>query len=236
MRRFPIWNAEHTRVVRFYGVAQEITGRKNAEEALRLSEERYRIVTEVISDYAFVCTVGENEEVIIEWITEDSFSRLTGHPKGDWGQPFKLYHPDDVERAREDTKLAVRGEITQAEYRIVTAQGETRWVNLRRYPVWDEQHQRVKQFYGVAQDITERKQIEANEREQRKLTEALLDTSDALNSTLDLEEVLDRILANLELVAPQSIGSILLIESGIARVVRASKGDVIRGWERIQIR
>lgn len=231
MRRFPIWDAEHKRVIRFYGVAQEVTRRKNAEEALRLSEERYRIVTGVISDYAFLCTIDDHENAIIEWITEDSFSRLTGHPKGKWGEPFELYHPDDVERAREDTKRVIRGEVTQAEYRIVTLQGETRWVNLRRYPVWDDQHERVTQFYGVAQDITERKQIEANEREQRKLTEALLDTAGALNSTLDLEEVLDRILANLELVAPQSIGSILLIESGMARVVRASRNNR-EGWER----
>jgi PAS domain S-box-containing protein len=223
MRRFPIWDAEHTRVVRFYGVAQEITARKVAEEALRLSEERYRIVTEVISDYAFVCTVDVNHNVKIEWITEDSFSRLTGYPKGNWGTAFSLYHPDDVELAKADTKRAAMGETTQREYRIITRSGEIRWVNLRRYPVWDDQHERVTHFYGVAQDITERKRVEAAEREQRRLTLALLDIADALNSTLDLEEVLDRILTNLERIATHNMGSILLIESGMARVVRASK-------------
>ncbi len=226
MRRFPIWDAEHKRVIRFYGVAQEITARKKAEEALRLSEERYRIVTEVITDYAFLCTVDLNKNVTIEWITEDSFSRITGYPKGEWGEAFSLYHPDDVELARADTKRAVSGEITQGEYRIITMNHEIRWVNLRRYPVWDAQHERVTHFYGVAQDITERKRIEAKEHEQRKLTEALLDIADALNSTLDLEEVLDRILANLERVTTYNMGSILLIESGIARVVRASKSNI----------
>jgi len=232
MRRFPIWDDEHKRVIRFYGVAQEITARKAAEEALRLSEERYRIVTGVISDYAFLCTVDENGNVGIEWITEDSFDRLTGYPKGEWGEAFGLYHPDDVELAKEDTKRTIQGEATQREYRIITMNDEIRWVNLRRYPVWDSQQQRVTQFYGVAQDITERKQIEANEREQRQLAEALLDTADALNSTLDLEEVLDRILANLEKVAPNSIGSILLIDSGVARVVRASRNS-IPNWESV---
>ncbi|MEP6985496.1 MAG: GAF domain-containing protein, partial [Chloroflexota bacterium] len=231
MRRFPIWDAEHKRVVRFYGVAQEITARKKVEEALRLSEERYRIVTGVITDYAFLCTVDENQTVKIEWITEDSFSRLTGYPKGVWGEPFMLYHPEDVQLAREDTTRTLMGEITQSEYRIMTLSGAIRWVNLRRYPVWDGQHERIIQFYGVAQDITERKQIEATEREQRKMTEALLDIADALNSTLDLEEVLDRILANLERVAPRNIGSIFLIESDVARVVRVSKSN-IPGWEK----
>lgn len=230
MRRFPIWDAEHKRVIRFYGVAQEITARKKAEEALRLSEERYRIVTEVITDYAFLCSVDENRNVKIEWITEDSFSRITGYPKGEWGEAFSLYHPDDVELARADTKRAVSGEVTQGEYRIITMSGEIRWVNLRRYPLWDAQHEHVTHFYGVAQDITERKRIEANEYEQRKLTEALLDTADALNSTLDLEEVLDRILANLERVAPHNVGSIFLIESGMARIVRVSKSN-IQDWE-----
>jgi PAS domain S-box-containing protein len=66
------------------------------------------------------------------------------------------------------------------------------------------------------------------ERAQRLLAEALRDTAAALNSTLDLDEVLERILANVERVLPHDAANLMLIENGEARVV-ASRGFAERG-------
>jgi PAS domain S-box-containing protein len=75
----------------------------------------------------------------------------------------------------------------------------------------------------VSRDITERKRIEAAEREQRLLAEALRDTSAAINSTLNLPEILDRILEYIERVLPYDSASIMLIEGGqVARVVHGT--------------
>jgi signal transduction histidine kinase len=76
-------------------------------------------------------------------------------------------------------------------------------------------------------DISERKRIERSEREQRSLAEALRDISSALSSTLDYEEVLDRILENIARVAAFDTAHILLVENGTARMVRW------RGYDRI---
>ncbi|MBN1994899.1 MAG: GAF domain-containing protein [Anaerolineae bacterium] len=65
----------------------------------------------------------------------------------------------------------------------------------------------------------ERKRVETAEREQRELAEALRDIIAALNSTLDLEEVLNRILNNVGRVVPHDTANIMLIESGLAYVV-----------------
>jgi PAS domain S-box-containing protein len=65
----------------------------------------------------------------------------------------------------------------------------------------------------------ERKRVETAEREQRQLAEALRDIIAALNSTLDLQEVLDRILTNVGRVVPHHTANIMLIESGLAHVV-----------------
>jgi PAS domain S-box-containing protein len=73
----------------------------------------------------------------------------------------------------------------------------------------------------LAQEIEERKQAEAAEREQRTLAEALRDTIAVLNSTLELEEVLDRILDNVGQVVPHDAAAITLLEKGVARVVRS---------------
>ncbi|MBN1312551.1 MAG: GAF domain-containing protein [Anaerolineae bacterium] len=73
----------------------------------------------------------------------------------------------------------------------------------------------------VAQDTIDRDRAEAAERERRALAEVLRDTAEALNSILDFEEVLDRILVNIRRVVPSEAAYVLLIEGGIARVVRS---------------
>lgn len=72
-------------------------------------------------------------------------------------------------------------------------------------------------------EVIERKKAELAEREQRALAEALSDTAARLNSTLDLDQLLDLILANIEQVAPHDAAQILLVEQGVARVVRQRK-------------
>jgi PAS domain S-box-containing protein len=66
---------------------------------------------------------------------------------------------------------------------------------------------------SVHTDITERKLAEAIQREQRILDEALRDTAVALPSTLDLDEVLDRILVNIGRVVPHDSAQIWLIDT-----------------------
>jgi GAF domain-containing protein len=73
---------------------------------------------------------------------------------------------------------------------------------------------------GALGAFLSRQRIEAAEREQRALAEALRDTAAVLNSTLDLDEVLDRILADVGHVVPHDSANIMLIEAGVARVVR----------------
>lgn len=79
---------------------------------------------------------------------------------------------------------------------------------------------------GTAADILGasvwRDWVQRAEREQRVLAEALRDAASALNSTLDLDEVLDRVLDNARRVipVPYDMANILLVEDGIARIFR----------------
>ena len=76
-------------------------------------------------------------------------------------------------------------------------------------------------FMGISRDITEQKRIEAAEREQRTLAEALRDTAESLTSTLDPQEVLERILTNIGHVVPHDAADIMLVENGNVRFVRS---------------
>lgn len=73
---------------------------------------------------------------------------------------------------------------------------------------------------GQLATAIERLRTERAEREQRILAEALRDIASVLNSTLDFNTVLDRILDNIERVVPSETAMIMLVQNGVARPIR----------------
>jgi PAS domain S-box-containing protein len=128
---------------------------------LQRSQERYRIISELTSDYAYAYRVEPDGKLVLEWLT-DSYRRITGYETNeiDPYNPYQVYAPEERERAQADIQVVLQGKTVHAEYRIITKQGEERWLRISRHPVWDEGENRVVLFYGVAQDITERKRAE----------------------------------------------------------------------------
>jgi PAS domain S-box-containing protein len=172
---------------------RDITFRKQAEEALRQSEERYRLISELISDYATVTDIAPDGTPTLQWLTTDSFSRLTGYSaeevqgKNQSEALYKLIHPEDEAAVREDIVKTSQGEITRSEYRIFTKSGDIRWLNVHRYPVWDEHHQRVVRFYGSGTDITERKRAEEKLRASEERLRLITDNMHDMVSMVDKE-------------------------------------------------
>jgi len=72
----------------------------------------------------------------------------------------------------------------------------------------------------LKQEINERKQVEATEREQRTLAEALRDTAAVINSTLEPDQVPDRILSEIGRVVPHSTANIIMVQGETATIVR----------------
>lgn len=151
---------EQALLARNRALEAEISARREMEEALQRSEERYRVISDMIWDYAFAYDVEPDGSLKQLWITDESFTRLTGFQWQEIGVSYTLYHPDDRARAQRDVENALRGQETSGEYRIVTRSGEVRWLHLRRRPLWDDRRERVVRLYGAAQDITERKEAE----------------------------------------------------------------------------
>lgn len=148
------------KLVRISGVARDITARKEAEAALRLSEERYRTLVESISDYAFSYRVEPDGSLVIEWMTEESFTHVTGYRSGEVTGTMLPVHPDDMPLVQDQMERTLRDEPTESEHRIITKSGEIRWIHIVRKPIWDERQGRVVRYYAVAQDVTERKLAE----------------------------------------------------------------------------
>lgn len=194
----------------------------NARQArLMQSEDRYRIISELISDFALAVRVNPDGSLINEWTTA-SITRASGLSMQEFQSmdPFSRYHPEDAGRLMADMQRVLKGEIVQGEYRAFKKNGDVFWLRMYRQPVWDEKEQRVVRYYSVVQDITDRKRAELAEQEQRLFAEKLNEICTLLGSTLNLNEVLNRILDAINLVIPSDGTGIMLIEGDTAWVVR----------------
>jgi two-component system cell cycle sensor histidine kinase/response regulator CckA len=132
-----------------------------AMEALRQSEERYRLVSEITSDYAYSLSVEPSGSLTCEWITEP-FTRIAGFSASQINSAgwASLYHPEDLLVAERRRQILLSNRSDSSEVRIVTKDGEVRWVRDYGRPMWNENQQRVVRIYGAAQDITAQKQLE----------------------------------------------------------------------------
>ncbi|MGH9755968.1 MAG: PAS domain-containing sensor histidine kinase, partial [Blastocatellia bacterium] len=141
--------------------------RSQAEAALRHSEERYRAVSELTSDYVYEYGVATNGQLTLEEVTA-AFIRITGfspeesRERSEWQS--HIFSEDRFIAERRLQRL-LAGEEDVSEYRIVTRNGETRWLRDYGRAVWDEAAGRVTRIYGAVEDITERKLAEERLRE-----------------------------------------------------------------------
>lgn len=125
--------------------------------ALSESEKRFRIISELSSDYAYAFTIAPDGQPIGRWVTE-SLRHLTGYTAAEIerrGGGMALVHPDDLALVLQRLQRLVGNEADTSEYRIQTKDGRVRWVRDRGLPVWDETQHRVVEIYGAARDITD---------------------------------------------------------------------------------
>jgi PAS domain S-box-containing protein len=159
-----------------------------------------------------------------EWLrVNDRFCDLLGYTRDELLKLSftDITHPDDVEKSREIHRQLFYGDhqMLSLEKRFFRKDGSLIWVNVTLAIV------RAPDGTGLysitlVEDITERKQIEITEQQQRTLAEALRDSAVALHSTLDVSQVLDGILACVERVVPHNTSTIMLIQGDEAHVVR----------------
>ncbi len=133
----------------------DISDRREAEEALRESEERYRSLVENLNDIVFSTDLEGRITYIspaIERKSKFSIAEIIGR------RFTEFIHPDDLLRVAARYAQVMKGDLKTAEYRLVTKDGDSFHVLSNSRPLY--QNGQLIGLTGLITDVTERKQTE----------------------------------------------------------------------------
>jgi two-component system, cell cycle sensor histidine kinase and response regulator CckA len=135
-----------------------ITERKRAEEALRQSEERFRLVALVTNDVLWDWDLAKGRVSWTEGLRAWGYDPADASRHDGWWR--ERVHPDDLAAAETDLHQAIEaGQSWSAEYRFCRADGTFAHVYDRGYVMRDEAGRAVR-MTGAMMDISERRRLE----------------------------------------------------------------------------
>lgn len=161
-------------------LAKRNTELLNENRAREQSEERYRIVSELMSDLIYVYEVDEEGSMHLTWYT----GRLSKEffPQRQQ-RHFRLWRPivhkDDIHILDRRMKSLLNNKNSVDEFRVIDADQNTRWIRVYGRPMYDHKQKRVTRITVAAQDITETRDAQNGLDQQRiRLRQALDSMSD----------------------------------------------------------
>ncbi|MCG8572959.1 MAG: PAS domain-containing protein [Spirochaetes bacterium] len=144
----------------------DITELKETENILKqkikVIETKYQVISELVVNFEYAYQVRENNQLESLWV-EGSFEQLTEYTqselkqKGGWEA---LIHPHDISTAFQQLNQLLAGKSATVEYRILTKNGQIRWMRDYAYPVYEKNNNGVDKIIGAVQDITILKTLE----------------------------------------------------------------------------
>jgi len=171
-------------------LSENITQRKQVEEALRNSEREFRTIIEAIP--AFV--VSALPDGSVDFLSQ-SLLDYTGVSREQWlGWGWReLAHPEDADRAVNKWQMALAaGEPMEVEVRYRRTDGKYRWYLGHQVPLRDKNGKIVK-WYGTLHDIEDRKRAEAALRKSEERNRSLLQVNNAIITNLTEQTLLHSI-------------------------------------------
>jgi PAS domain S-box-containing protein len=167
VRGLPVRNAEGT-ITAWYLLLTDIDDRKKAEEALQSNERNLSLIINAIPTYIHVLRTDGSVLYVNQAVLDYTGLTLEDVQKEDYRARF--FHPEDVQRLREQRREALTRAVPfENEQRVLGKDGRYRWFLVRYNPLLDEQG-RIDRWYVAAFDIEDRKRAE----QELKRSEAFL--------------------------------------------------------------
>jgi len=212
-------------LVGYRGADTDVTERKRAEEELRKSEERLRLVLEANSEGVWDWNIRTGDAYF-----SPRYSGMLGYTPEEFAKSYAswkdLVHPDDFERVNKAHADHIHGSKEFCvELRMRKKSGEWCWILSRGTVVERDAEGGAIRMVGTHVDITERKQTEEELRQhQERLEELVRERTTDLTVARDQAEVANRakseFLANMSHELRTPLNSIL----GIAQLMERDAG------------
>ena len=191
----------------FQAVIQDISPRKQSEEALRASEEKYRSLIDHIPDV--VWTANANREMVYIGGNAEKVVGFSAAELSDEGDRLWLerIHPDDLERVTKAyDALFVRKEKFDVEYRFLRKDNQWIWLQDRAFTTRMRKGEMCAD--GIFLDITNRRQAEDALQRAKELAEAanLAKSQFLANMSHELRTPLNAIIGFSEVLTDQLFG------------------------------
>lgn len=169
--------------------SRDITDRKAAEEALRASEERFRLMVESVKDYAIILLDPDGR--IVEW--NPGAERVKGYAEQEiLGEHFSLFYPEeDQARGKPGRMLEIagrEGHYEDEDWRV-RKDGSQFWASVVITALRNEAGKLVG-FAKITRDLTERHEREERLQRQAEMVQLLQHVAVAANEAASVEEVL----------------------------------------------
>jgi PAS domain S-box-containing protein len=216
----------------FDGVIADITERKQAEQALKESQERFALAVQGTNDGIWDWNVTTNEVYF-----SPRWKGMLGYSEDEVENTFagweRLVHPDDRERARAAIQAYFAGQSSayELEHRLQHKDGTYRWILARGVAMRDAQGTPLR-MAGSHVDLTGRKRAEERLRlsyvELARSQEKLQDTLSQLHAS---HEELKR--TQLQLIQAAKMESIGTLAAGVAHEVKNPLQTILMGLDYI---
>lgn len=198
-------------------IMRDISARKQAEDALRQSEERYRIIVE------------QQQELISRWTADtrltfvnDAYCRAFDRSREELiGSSYlELVPPELHAQMRQQIEEAIGSRAPiYYEHPVISTDGELRWQEWTDVPIFDSQGN-VVEFQSSGRDVTRRRQAEIDRSDYIQRLEVIQQVDIELTRSLDIDYVLDIALSAGVSISRADAGAIHLLESNQLRVSR----------------